>query len=429
MKRTLLPLTLVLTCQLAGLLAPPPAAAQVGVAESQQHLRDAAAARERGDEDGVIRSLETARQLNPASLYTRYTLARAYARNGSAGRALELLEGLARARVDFGIADDPTFAVLADEPRFRRLLATLERSTAPVGNGRAHSEIARIDLLPEGIARDADSGRLFFGSMRSGEIFVIDAGGRLSKFAEVAHDGRLAAIGMTVDAPRGLLWVVGTAFFLTEGYDPQKPAWSGLFGFDLASGEIRHRFLREDVGHGYNDVALAADGALYLSGAELGRLSPGAGAAIETVATSQPIVGSNGIAITPDGDRLITSAYPSGIAVVRLADGETHFLRAPADVTLYGIDGLYLHHGDLVAVQNGIRPWRLVRFTLDEDMTAVSAARILELGHPAVATTAAIAGDDVHYIAVLPAAEPPGHVDAALHEYLGRTVIRTVPLD
>ncbi len=424
-------LTLVLSCQLAGLLAaPPPARAQAGVAESQQHIRDAAAARERGDDDRVIRSLESARELNPAGLYTRYNLARAYARNGQVERALDLLEGLARARVDFGIADDPALAVLADDPRFRRLLETLGRRTASVRNSRKHTEIARIDLLPEGIARDAATDRLFFGSMRSGEVFVIDSAGRVSKLAEVGYDGRLAAIGMTVDAHRGLLWVVGTAFFLTDGYDPQKPAWSGLFGFDLDSGEQRQRYLRRDVGHGYNDVALAPDGTLYLSGAELGRLAPADGAAIETVVTSERVFGSNGIAITADGDRLITSAYPSGIAVVRLEDGATHFLRAPADLTLYGIDGLYLHDGDLVAVQNGVEPWRLMRFELDDDMAAVTAAQVLELGQPAVATTAAIAGDAIHYVAVLPTdAEAPSHIDPLLHEYLGRTVIRTVPLD
>ncbi len=351
-------LTLVLSCQLAGLLAaPPPARAQAGVAESQQHIRDAAAARERCDDDRVIRSLESARELNPAGLYTRYNLARAYARNGQVERALDLLEGLARARVDFGIADDPALAVLAGEPRFRRLLETLGRRTASVRNSRKHTEIARIDLLPEGIARDAATDRLFFGSMRSGEVFVIDSAGRVSKFAEVGYDGRLAAIGMTVDAHRGLLWVVGTAFFLTDGYDPQKPAWSGLFGFDLDSGEQRQRYLRRD-------------------------------------------------------------------------DAATHFLRAPADLTLYGIDGLYLHDGDLVAVQNGVEPWRLMRFELDEDMTAVTAAQVLELGQPAVATTAAIAGDAIHYVAVLPTdAEAPSHIDPLLHEYLGRTVIRTVPLD
>lgn len=80
-------------------------------------------------------------------------------------------------------------------------------------------------LIPEGIALDAGTGRLFFGSMRTGEVFAVDRHRQVSRFATVEHEGRkLAAIGMTVDAGRGLLWVVGTQFFLTEGYDADAPA-------------------------------------------------------------------------------------------------------------------------------------------------------------------------------------------------------------
>ena len=43
---------------------------------------------------------------------------------------------------------------------------------------------------------------------------------------------------MTVDPGVGLLWVVGTSFFLAENFDADAPTETGVFGFDLPSGAI-----------------------------------------------------------------------------------------------------------------------------------------------------------------------------------------------
>ncbi|MGB5246511.1 MAG: SMP-30/gluconolactonase/LRE family protein [Woeseia sp.] len=408
----------------------PASYAQSGVAESQQHLRDASEAYAAEDFPRVIRSLETAQNLNPASLYTRYNLAAAYARNGDSERALELLESLARARVDFGIADDRDFASLADLPRFQALLSRIARDTAPAGNSRIHFDMQRIDLVPEGIAWDERGQRLFFGSMRTGEVFVLDADKQLTKFAKLRHTIPQAAIGMTVDSKRDLLWVIGSAFVLTEDALPDAPRWSGVFGFDLASGEEKFRYLRDDVGFGFNDVALAPNGDLFLSGNVIGHL-PADGTKIEKLETSEPIFGSNGIVVTPDGKHLITSSYPATLAVVRLADGATNFLSAPSDIEQYGIDGLYLYQGDLIAVQQGIKPWRLMRFTLNDNLTAITQARTLDFGNPlVVATTGAIAGNEIYLIGQGAAiGAMPLHIPEAMREFVGRSLIMTAPLD
>jgi sugar lactone lactonase YvrE len=290
--------------------------------------------------------------------------------------------------------------------------------------------LQRIDLLPEGIAWDAASGRLFFGSMRTGEVFVLDADRQLTKFATLQHETPQAAIGMTVDAKRNVLWVIGSAFFLTETVKPDAPRWSGVFGFDLDSGAEKFRYLRDDVGFGFNDVTLAPNGDLYLSGNLIGRV-PANGTAIETVQTSEPVFGSNGIVVTPDGKHLITSSYPATLAVVRLADGHTRFLAAPDDVEQYGIDGLYLHDGDLIAVQQGIRPWRLMRFALNDELTAITDATTLDFANPlAIATTGAIVGDDILLIGQgAPAGAMPAHIPEAMRPFVGRSLIMTAPLD
>lgn len=407
-----------------------PVGAQTGVAESQPHIQDAIAARNAEDYVAFTAALEKAFALNPASYYTRHNLARGYAQSGRNDRAFEMLEQLADAKVDFGVADDALLAPLRDDPRFDALIDRLAKVTVPLNRSEHYYTVQRGDLVAEGIAWDAQTRRLFFGSMRNGEVYVLGEDQQLSKFAEVRHEGPLAAIGMTVDFERQLLWVVGTGFFLTEEFDADAPIWSGVFGFALATGELQHKYMRKEVGQGYNDVTVAPNGDLYLSGSEMGRV-PAGGDAIEDLQLAEPVFGSNGIFVTPDGKHLIASSYPAAIVVVRLSDLDTWFLPSPENVPLYGIDGMYLHQGDLIAVQNGVRPWRLMRFELNDQLTAISRSTQLEFAHPAsVPTTGAIVGDKIHYIGQAPTPDNvPAHLPAALHPFFGATVIMTAPLD
>jgi hypothetical protein len=237
-----------------------PSLAQSDVAEAQIHLREAGQAYQDGDFDAFASSLETARALNPYSLATQYNLACAYARTGRKEDALRLLRGLVAARVDYGMADDPDLEALRGEAEFTALLASLEQSLAPIANSTHEFTIEQLGLLPEGIAIDADTSRIFVGSMRSGDIFVLDVQGQLSKFTTVEHEGTLAAIGLYVDGDSDTLWAIGTSFNLNEDFDPQAPVRAGVFGFDLASGQLKKKLLAADPGDGYNDGTLAATG-------------------------------------------------------------------------------------------------------------------------------------------------------------------------
>jgi hypothetical protein len=405
------------------------ALAQSDVAEAQIHLREAGQAYQDGDFDAFASSLETARALNPYSLATQYNLACAYARTGRKEDALRLLRGLVAARVDYGMADDPDLEALRGEAEFTALLASLEQSLAPIANSTHEFTIEQLGLLPEGIAIDADTSRIFVGSMRSGDIFVLDVQGQLSKFTTVEHEGTLAAIGLYVDGDSDTLWAIGTSFNLNEDFDPQAPVRAGVFGFDLASGQLKKKLLAADPGDGFNDVTLAATGDMYLSGSTLSIVRAGSDR-IEPIATSLPIVGSNGVALSPDGSRLYVTSYPVGVALVDTVNGKTTWLSAPENTTLYGIDGLYWYRGDLIGVQNGVRPWRLVRIDLDNDGTAITAVELLEFANPGITpTTGAIDGERIYYVGEGPApALIPAHFPPQMAGNAGKTIVMSAPL-
>jgi hypothetical protein len=412
------------------LLGNSPAAAQADAAAAQEYLRAATAAYREGDFEGLTAALETAAELNPFSLYTRYNLACAYARTGRGEDALDILQALVAARVDFGMADDTDLESLRENPEFTRLVDLLEERVQPVTASTHRFTFDEPGLIPEGIAIDAATNRLFIGSMRTGDIYVIDAEDRLSNFAVVRHGGKLAAIGLEVDPARGVLWAIGSAFDTVEGFDADAPMRTGVFGFDLETGELLHKVIGDESFTGFNDVTVAPSGDVYLSGAETGVVRKG-GDIVEHLKTSIPIYGSNGITLDADGSHLIVSSYPVGIAVIDLQTGQANWLQAPADTTLYGVDGLYWHEGDLVAVQNGVNPWRLIRMELDENLTTVTSVRLIEFANDDIGpTTGAIDGDVIHFVGHGPQPDAvPDGFPAALAPMAGKTIVMTAPLN
>jgi hypothetical protein len=407
-----------------------PAWSQSDVAAAQVHLREAGQAYQDGNFDAFARSLETASKLNPFSLATRYNLACAYARTGEPEKALVLLQSLVDARVDYGMANDADLESLHGTTAFADLLGDLEKNLQPISVSSLEFTIEQFGVVPEGIAIDTQTGRTFVGSMRSGNIYVRNSAGQLSRFATVEHDGTLAAIGLYVDHRKQMLWAVGSSFDLNENFDPEAPVRAGVFGFDLANGRLQKKIIATDPGNGFNDLTIGPSGDMYISGSTVSVVRNGTDL-IEPLKTSLPIVGSNGVVLSPDGNNLFVTSYPVGVAVVNLANGDTHWLAAPDDITLYGIDGLYWYDGDLVGVQNGVRPWRLVRIELDDAMREVTAVRLIEFANSTITpTTGAIVDDVIHYVGEGPALENiPSHFPAELARNSGKTIVMSAPLN
>ena len=406
------------------------ATAQNPAAEAQDHLRSAAAAYEREDYAAYVQSLETAYELNPASLATRHNLAGGYALIGDNQKSLRLLEGLADIGADFGVAEDPDFEKLRTTPEYHTVLARTEAATRPKLASEPYFSMAQLDLIPEGIAADLVGDRLFFGSMRSGDVYELNAEKQLTKFATVDVMNKRSAIGMTVDTARDLLWVVATSFDMAENFVEGDAIRTSVVGFDLESGAESKRYDVAETTFGLNDVALGPDGTLYASGDALQILDRDADALVPLV-TDPPLFGTNGVAAAGHGRTLFVSSYPVGIAAIDLDSRRARFLETPEDVSLYGVDGLYWLDGDLVAVQNGIRPWRLTRLKLSDDESSVLSAQYLEFAHPDVTpTTGAIVGNHIYYIGGGAAPEQaPAHVPPAVAPFLGATLIRSAPLD
>ena len=232
-------------------------------------------------------------------------------------------------------------------------------------------------LVPEGIAYDRSSRSFFVGSLAEHKVVRVGEDGSVGDF--VAGPGLDSVLGLAVDTPRRLLYVVSTNALTTEG---RKQPRNAVFAYDIDS---RRRVQRYDVpgAQQLNDVAVAAGGRVFASDSASGAVYEiavkGPGPARELLKAGQ-VRGSNGLAASADGRRLYV-AHASGLAVLDIASGDVKRVDNRTRESVAAIDGLYAWQGELIGVQNVTNPGRVIRMQLSADGDSVIAVKTLLSHH------------------------------------------------
>jgi hypothetical protein len=322
------------------------------------------------------------------------------------GDATRWIGKLAELGVGAGVARDTTYRGLVGAGPFDAAAARLTAATAPVPRSRVRLTIPDTLFHAEGVAFDARSGRWLVGSVRQRRIVAVGRDGRHTDFVRSGEHGLAGVFGMTVDSARRTLWVATTALPRMEGFTPADSGRVGVFGFDLETGRLaRSAWMPRDssTAHTFGDVAVAPNGDVYVSDSQspwIHRL-PAGGEALVAFVTHPLFRSLQGMAISTDGRTMFVADYSHGLLRIDLRSRAVTVLRSSPGITLLGIDGLYLHRGALIAVQNGIVPPRLVRFCLDAEATTVIRAEVLDR-NPALVdepTLGTIVGDSAFYVA------------------------------
>jgi len=304
------------------------------------------------------------------------------------------------------VPGDTAFAAFAGNRAFDDAVAKLVAATRPVARSAVRLTLPDTMMHPEGVAYDGRTRRWFVGSIRQRRVVTAGRDGKPRDFVTPAADGLAGVFGMAVDSARRTLWVATTALPRMEGFTAADSGHVGVFGYDLDTGRLRKRAWAprdSSTAHTFGDVAVAPNGDVYVSDSQapwIFRLAIGS----DTLArflTHPQFRSLQGMAFTPDGATMFVADYSHGLIRVDVASRAVTPLRVPPNVTALGVDGLYLHRGSLIAVQNGITPARLVRFCLDADGRGVTKAEVLDR-NPALAdepTLGVVVGDSAFYVA------------------------------
>lgn len=328
-----------------------------------------------------------------------FNLALAQVLDNDPAASLQTLRALQSARIDFGVADIDEFAALRNLPEWSEFAAAAQQLYEPIGFAEVVAMLDKPDFIPEGIAADT-KGRLYLGSIRHGDLVRV---GEPTATLSTPKNGHWSVFGMRFDGDGGL-WFASADVPQFVDFD-EDTRRSGLFRYDPASGGISHRAMlppSEDA-QVLGDLVLASDDLIYTTDSLTGALysyrkSSGAFAAV----VGPGVFGSpQGLALDDTGEYLYVADYIGGLYRVMLARGEVEKVAIEANVTDYGIDGLYRYGNDLVAIQNGVKPHRVIALQLGDDGLSILAGRIVassldEFDEP---TLGFVSGDDFFFVA------------------------------
>jgi sugar lactone lactonase YvrE len=374
----LLLLALTLACTSA---APPPPAAPPKVDE--QVL-------------GAIGQLEEAVAQQPANMPWVYLLAMYYDRAYDAANTVKWLTRLDELGWVQGVAAHDFRNTKT--PAFREAVAKLEAREPRVNNARpAFTLSGHRDLIPEGITWDPVEEVFYVTSIYRRKVIRVDRDGRTTDFTPQAHEGMLGGLGTHIDQERRLLWVATAAAPEMSGHTPESDGRAALVALDLRDGRVVRK-----VGQGskeqpslLNDFVILRDGTLLVTDTvrnNIVRLAPGADAVEPWL---DDLRFPNGIVLSEDQQSLYVADF-RGITRVNIADKTRQKIEPAGGEILSGIDGLALHRGQVIAIQNAIGKARVLRIGPDSGQVEVLEAKNAAFEIP---TTGVVVGDELWFIA------------------------------
>jgi sugar lactone lactonase YvrE len=337
----------------------------------------------------VVQKLQSTLPDRGAALYF---LAAAKEHLGESRDALALLKECLALQEGFDPSGDPAFLGLKESKEFTAQIENVHRDFPVVAQAREAVRTTEKDLVPEGLAYDAQRNVFYLSSLNRRKIVEIGRDARTSDFVPADSYGLLPVLGIRISPSDGTVWADS---FTDSGR-------TELLHFDGA-GKLLGRFKPEgSAKHGFNDLVIRKNGEVIttdsLANAVL-RFDPAA-RTFTALPIHRPLFYPNGIALNED-DHTLYVADSLGVVRVDLANGESRDVDPGPKSTLAGIDGLYWHSGSLIGIQNGIGSPRVAAFRLSGDGLRVTRTSVLEnRSHFCVLpTTGAIRGSDFFFIA------------------------------
>ncbi|EGF91454.1 hypothetical protein ABI_28700 [Asticcacaulis biprosthecium C19] len=268
-----------------------------------------------------------------------------------------------------------------------------------VSNQSAVGEMHVTSTLPGFTLTDAmtyapNSEQMFLSHVRTGKVTALTAAGSRDV---VSFRPGVAAYGLGLRENQ--LWATTAATRQTKTYDPKLSISSKVVVIDPANGQILQSFTAGDdrrFGHllmGRDDLYVADT-----THGEILRLNRYQGA-LEALIPEGYLDAPMGIVESEDATILIVADFISGLYRIDLTAGSMMRILPPETGSTLGFSSMSRHGKDIVAIQTGFEPNRIVRLRMSDDWSQITAVdtvlRSKQLSQP---TQGLVTGD--HYIFV-----------------------------
>ncbi len=149
-----------------------------------------------------------------------------------------------------------------------------------------------------------------------------------------------------------------------------------MFEFDLETLELKGRYNMPSDGqtHELGPIAVSGDGDIYV--ADLAQpmvfRKTAKGKQLNAFVGNKDLVGLRDLAVSPDSGKLYIADSAMGIMVVDPVQQTSAMLTGPENLNLGAISGLFYSKGNLIMIQNGFQPQRIMRLELDANGSNVA---------------------------------------------------------
>ena len=260
------------------------------------------------------------------------------------------------------LAKNPDFNAVWDE----ELEDLQQGNESPVGDMHVTSALPGF-VLAEGIAYAPDQDELFVSGVRTGKITALTAAG--SRDVVTFRPG-VAAYSLGLH--NGAIWAVTNASRQTKNYDPKAKITSKILTIDPATGAISNPISDSSKDRNFTHLLLGRDDA-YVTDANSGEVLrvQNYGTALQVLIPEGYMDSPGGMAENQDASILMVADFVAGLYRIDLTNGSMVRLLPPGNAALLGISSLARYGNDLIAIQNGFQPNRILRLHMSDDWSAV----------------------------------------------------------
>jgi hypothetical protein len=342
-------------------------------------------------------------ELMPNSGDIKLQLALVYAKMGDKTRAYDTLMRMQMQGFGYDISKDARFDPVHGTRVWDYIVANLGVNSKSFGEGKVAFDLPKTDNLLNALAWDGKRKTLLVGSARSGAIHRLDQKGKLTDFIAAGSNPNLWGVdALGVDSAHDKLYVATSASPKFDKFSADNANKAALLEFDLGSGKFVKKYAApSEATHAFNDIAVSADGAVYVSEGVHRIVYKVEGNTFKPVVQNPKLTAISAITVSGNGRVLYIADYALGIFGFDLAKGQAFEpTYNPDSLVLGGIVGMHFYDDTLIIIEDGMVPKRVMRLSLSPDGHTVKGAMPLDVASQDFIALGdgALAGEKLYFI-------------------------------
>ncbi|MES2761355.1 MAG: hypothetical protein V4677_04070 [Bacteroidota bacterium] len=344
--------------------------------------------------------------IRPSHPTILYNLACAYALNAKSSEAISVLKNMILMNNKVAFETDEDLASLHELTEYKALLKLKTNQLIEVKHSNKIIELSAKELHPEGITYLPKHKLWLSGSIRKHKIVSFNI--KTGECDEWLTDGKLLSVfALKADAKEEFLWVATSAVPEMDNYSEEKNGIGEILKIEIKTKQIIRGYGLSGS-HVFGDITIAKNGDVFISDSDqplIYKINPVTDQLEEFINIEKEAFNLQGLTLNEDESALYIADYLKGILKINLKDAtQRTWLDFPEGTTRKGIDGLVFYKNSLIAIHNGIKPIRIIKYDLNKEGTHAIKATVIdharqEFMEPTLAT---LIGSELYFIANSP---------------------------